>query len=108
MLCITMRRGDYFTVGGETVIQLDQLGSERIHLTIQAPRDVPILRGQVLERNGGQRPECVYSKKRSAAEQIPWNSAKREALAELRRTLEQMGESPEAQAIREKLDRIFP
>lgn len=60
MLCITMRCGDYFVVGDDTVIQLDQLGPDRVHLTIHAPREVPIVRGEVLERSGGKRPDCVY------------------------------------------------
>ena len=42
MLCITMRRGEYFTVDGDTVILVDQLSGERAHLTIHAPRDVAL------------------------------------------------------------------
>ena len=49
MLCITMKRGEYFTVG-DAVIHLDQSSSERVHLTIDAPREVPIVRGALLER----------------------------------------------------------
>ena len=60
MLCITLKCGEYFTVGNDTVVQYDKLSGDRIHLTIQAPREVPILRGEVLERNGGKRPDCVY------------------------------------------------
>ena len=60
MLCITMKRGEYFTVGSDTVVLFDQLSGERAHLTIHAPREVPIVRGEVLERNGGKRPDCVY------------------------------------------------
>ncbi len=37
MLCITMKRGEYFTVDGETVILFEQLSGERAHLTIHAP-----------------------------------------------------------------------
>jgi len=58
-----MRRGDYVTIGDDIVIQIDQLNNERAHLTINAPREVPVIRGEVLERNGGQRPGCVYGKK---------------------------------------------
>ena len=59
MLCITMKRGEYFTVGGDTVILFDQLSGERAHLTIHAPRSVPIVRGEVLERTGN-RPACIH------------------------------------------------
>ncbi|MCI8914367.1 MAG: carbon storage regulator [Lawsonibacter sp.] len=60
MLCITMRKGDYFLIGKDIVVQLDTLSGSRVHLTINAPKDVPIVRGEVLERNGGKRPDCVY------------------------------------------------
>ena len=62
MLCISMKPGEYFTVGGSTVIQYDRLSGERVHLTVNAPREVPILRGEVLERNGSQRPRAVFGK----------------------------------------------
>ena len=59
MLCITMKRGEYFTVDGETVILFDQLSGERAHRTIHAPRNVAIVRGAVLERNGNPPPPCL-------------------------------------------------
>ena len=60
MLCITMRKGEYLTIGDHVVIQLDRLTAERAHMTISAPREIPILRGKGLEREGGERPGCVY------------------------------------------------
>ncbi len=60
MLCITMRKGDYFTIGEDVVIQFDHLAGNRIHLNITAPKELTILRGDVLERGGGERPACVY------------------------------------------------
>ena len=108
MLCITLLPNDYFIVGSDTVVQFDRLSGERIHLTIHAPREVPIVRGEVLERQGGQRPACVKDRSPQYVKQLPWDHSKKQALAELRQALEQMGDSPEAQTIREKLDRIFP
>lgn len=68
MLCITLLPGEYVTIGSDTVIQFDHVAAgNRIHVTIDAPREVPILRGEVLERNGGKRPSCVYSKRRGAS-----------------------------------------
>ncbi len=40
--------------------------------------------------------------------QLPWDHAKKQALAELRRTLEQMDDTPETRTAREKLEIIFP
>ena len=108
MLCISMKPGEYFTVGGSTVVQLDRLTGDRVHLTVNAPREVPILRGAVLERSGGERPACVFDPPARPVRQLPWNRRKGEALAELRRTLDRMGDSPEVQDLREKLNFIFP
>ncbi len=37
MLCITMRKGDYVTLGDSIVIQVEQISNERAHLNINAP-----------------------------------------------------------------------
>ncbi len=108
MLRISMKAGDYFTVGSDTVVQFDRLTGERVHLTINAPREVPILRGEVLERNGGQRPACVLERSPRYVRQLPWDHAKKQALLEIRETLARMGDSPETRCLQEKLDCIFP
>ena len=53
MLCITMRKGDYFKIGENITVRFDHLNSERVHLSIDAPKELPILRGKVLERLDG-------------------------------------------------------
>ena len=108
MLCISMRPSDYFLVGEDTVVQFDRLSGDRAHLIINAPREVPILRGDVLERQGGQRPDCVRNLSPRYIRQLPWNHAKKQALADLRETLAQMDDGPEVRILREKLDCIFP
>ncbi len=108
MLCISLMPGEYFTVGGSTVIQYDRLSGERTHLTIHAPREVPILRGEVLERSGGKRPDCVMPVSGRYVRQLPWDHTKKQALSELRQALDAMEDTPELKIIREKLDTIFP
>ena len=76
MLCITMKRGEYFTVDGETVILFEQLSGERAHLTIHAPpergdrtrcgagaqwKSAAPLSGQAARtKKGSYRPEAIY------------------------------------------------
>lgn len=108
MLRISMKIGQYFTVGDNTVVQYDNLTGERVHLTINAPREVPILRGEVLERSGKQRPACVTEPSPRYVRQLQWNGAKKKALLEMRETLSQMGDTPETRLLRQKLDYIFP
>ena len=108
MLCLSMKAGDYFTVGGSTVIQFNRLQGDRVHLVVNAPREVPVLRGEVLERGGGQRPACVFDAPRQIVKQLPWNGEKKRALLEIGQTLDRMGDSPEVRTLREKLACIFP
>lgn len=107
MLCISLRAGDYFIVGDSTVVQYDRLSGERVHLTVNAPREVPILRGDVLERNGGKRPDCVLPVSPRYVRQLPWNPAKKAALGEIRAALGRMDDSPEVRLLQDKLDYIF-
>lgn len=108
MLNLSLKPGEYFTVGGDTVIQMSRLTGDRVHLTVTAPREVPILRGNVLERNGGVRPSCVQPPRQSYTRQLPWNPEKKAALQQLRKTLSAMADSPETRALHQELDRIFP
>lgn len=108
MLCITLLPGGYFTVDGKIVVQFDRLSGERVRLNVDAPREMPILRGEVLEREGGQRPACVTDVSPRYVRQLAWDHRKKQALAELRRTLDRMDDSEEVRTLREKLDVIFP
>ena len=60
MLCLTLAQGEYLTIGTDVVVQFDRMSGDHCKLVIQAPREIPVLRGEVLERSGGQRPACVF------------------------------------------------
>ncbi len=60
MLSLTLSPGEYVTIGDNVVIQFDCAVGGRCRLAFQAPREVEILRGEVLERGGAQRPGCVF------------------------------------------------
>ena len=117
MLCITMRRGEYFTVDGDTVILVDQLSGERAHLTIHAPRDVAIVRGAVLERSGNPPPACLAElSARKRAKYRPeavfrWNSEREKAVRRMEQVaerLEKSGSLEEAEILRAQLAQIVP
>lgn len=57
MLKISLTQGEYLTIGGDIVVQLYRSEGGRSYLAIDAPREIPIVRGTVLEREGGRRPE---------------------------------------------------
>lgn len=57
MLKISLTQGEYLTIGGDIIVQLYRSEGGRSYLAIDAPREIPIVRGAVLEREGGRRPE---------------------------------------------------
>ena len=109
MLSLQLKTGDYMTIGEEVVVQLDRISGDRCKLMVQAPRDLAILRGEVLERNGGERPACVFEAPRWHKLEIPWNRSKAQALSAMRALLAQMDGSDEGvKALRRQLDHMFP
>ena len=57
MLCLMMKEGEYLTIGEDIVVQVFPDSKSRVRLAIKAPRDVTILRGDLLERSGAKRPD---------------------------------------------------
>ena len=61
MLSLQLKDGEYLTIGEDIVIQV--FTNSTIKLAIQAPKEMTVLRGEVLERNGENRPDCVFDSK---------------------------------------------
>ena len=59
MLFLQLKTGEYMTIGGDVIVQLNDVSGNRCKLMIEAPREVPVMRGELLERAGAERPECV-------------------------------------------------
>lgn len=97
------------TIGGDVVVQLDRMSGDRCKLLIDAPRELTVLRGEVLERGGGQRPDCVLDAPRWHRREIPWDRSKAQALSAMRLLLEQMdGADENVRALRRQLNCMFP
>ena len=78
MLKLTLLPDEYVTINGDIVVQLCRVAGGRADVAVHADRSVPIVRGTVLERSGGQRPACLAppapSKSRYYRDQIfRWN-----------------------------------
>ena len=109
MLRLTLTPGDYFTINGNIVVQLHRLEGERSLVAVEAPREMRIVRGAVLEREGGERPECVFDAPRWYKPEIPWDRSKAQALAAMRLLLSQMdGRDSNVQTLRRQLNHMFP
>ena len=61
MLSLQLKDGEYFTIGDDIVIQV--FANSIITVSVQAPKDMTILRGEALERNGEERPQCLLGPK---------------------------------------------
>ena len=59
MLSLLLKSGEYLTIGEDVVVQIIEKRRGVFQVSIQAPREVPIVRGDLLDR-AGQRPEGVY------------------------------------------------
>ena len=57
MLTLQLKDGEYLTIGEDIVIQV--FTNSTIRVAVQAPKELTVLRGEVLERNGKERPSCV-------------------------------------------------
>lgn len=109
MLCLNLNQGEYMTIGDDVVVQLDHISGDRCKLVVHAPREMPIVRGAVLERNGGKRPKCVFDGPRYHRKEIIWDRSKAQALAAMRKVLSQMDSTDSSvQALQRQLEHIFP
>jgi len=109
MLSLALVPGEYLTIGDNVVVQLNKIAGDRCKLTVTAPREIPILRGEVLERSGGERPTCVFNSPQRHRSEIPWNRSKAQALSAMRALLNEMdGRDDDVKALRRQLNHMFP
>ncbi len=109
MLSLGLKQGEYLTIGDNVVVQLDRITGDRCKLVIEAPRQIPVVRGTVLEREGGERPECVFDAPRWHKREISWDRSKAQALSAMRTLLYKMDDrNSDVQALRRQLNHMFP
>lgn len=109
MLCLAFAPGEYMMIGDSVVVQMEKITGDRCRLAVHAPKDIPIVRGTVLERTGGERPECVLDAPRWHRKEIVWNRSKAQALAAMRALLSEMdSEDANVRTLRRQLNHIFP
>ena len=109
MLCLNLNQGEYMTIGEDIVVQLYHISGDRCKLMVDAPKEITSLRGEVLERGGGQRPGCVFDGPRWHRKELIWNRSKAQALSAMRLLLSQMdGGDSNVQTLRRQLNHMFP
>ena len=111
MLLLQLKTGEYMTIGNDVIVQLNDVSGNRCKLMVEAPREVPVVRGEVLERTGGSRPECVMKTARPirSGPGLSWHRNKSQALIAMRLLLSQMdGGDDRVKDLRRQLDFLFP
>ena len=84
MLKLTLLPDEYLTINGDIVVQLKRVAGGRADVAVDAPREMPVVRGTLLERQGGERPACLApparKKGRTYRDQIfRWNDDRERA-----------------------------
>lgn len=85
MLSLQIKSGDYITIGDNIVIQVFKESSSRMRVSIQAPRETPVLRGAVREREGGERPSVLKDSLRPSPSSQRYAERQQQKLAAQRR-----------------------
>lgn len=57
MLFLQLNPGEYLTIGEDIAVQVFLDSGSRIRVAVNAPKKMTILRGEVRERMGGERPK---------------------------------------------------
>lgn len=116
MLKLTMYPDDYLVINDNIVLHLTRAAGGHADVAIDAPREISIVRGAVLERMGGQRPACLYPPMKKKPhyyrdKYFPWNDDRERAVRVMKQVIDRMdenGASEDAAILRKQLDRIIP
>ena len=129
MLSLQLKSGDYITIGKDVVVQVFKQSGPDFRVAVKAPREVPVLRGELLERGGGERPEgmCARPLRKPPSAQIhdaqrlerlvqrqqarqKQEEGRRKVVQEMRAILDRLSGSPaldgEIQELRRALERV--
>ena len=79
MLSLQLKSGEYLTIGDDIVVQVFEQGGT-IRVAVKAPRELPILRGEVHERDG-QRPDGLLRQRPKTPSERVRNARRMEELA---------------------------
>ena len=121
MLCLNVGLGEYVTISDNIVVQIFPSGSNA-QLLISAPREIPIVRGKVLEREGKDKPKNLYTQRRrprSASDDahsqkyferkamyVERAESAKAAMEEMAEILDGMAPTAERDALRQRLEWI--
>ena len=109
MLSLQLKSGEYLTIGDEIAVQIFEESGSTFRVAVKAPREIPILRGEVLESTG-ERPGGLREKRpKSPSAQARDAQRLRERTEQRRRAAsEQAAVTRELRSILARLDELAP
>lgn len=107
MLSLRLKSGEYLTIGENITIQVFKQTGSAICLEIQAPREIPVLRGAVHERSG-ERPDGLLESRPKSLSRLRYNAKRQEERLEKKtqRELEYRSAEKEREAALRDLSEI--
>ena len=69
MLSLHLKNGEYLTIGDDVVVQI--FSKTTVRVAVKAPREMTVLRGEVWERNGEERPDGLLGPKATKTNHEP-------------------------------------
>jgi len=73
VLSLQLKSGEYLTIGEDIVVQTYEQSGGAFSVAVKAPKEVPILRGDVHERTG-ERPKGLYRKRPQSPSERRYNA----------------------------------
>lgn len=93
MLLLRLKSGEYISIGQNIAVQIFKQAGDSFQVAVKAPREVPVLRGEVLERNDA-RPEGLRENRSKTPSERKADVKRVQALArreERRAAVQEMG-----------------
>lgn len=93
MLSLRLKSGEYISIGNDIAVQIFKQTGDSFQVAVKAPREVPILRGEVLERSDA-RPDGLRESRSKSPSEIKASAKRLATLAKREKrkaVVEQMG-----------------
>ena len=78
MLSLRVKSGEYITIGNDIIVQIFREGTDA-RVEVKAPRELTILRGEVLERTE-QKPDGLFAKRPKSSAHLARDAKNKEKL----------------------------
>lgn len=79
MLTLRLKSGEYVAIGEDIAVQVFRRGSGLIEVAVKAPREIPVLRGEILERTE-DRPDGLRKSSYKSPSAMAHNQKRQETL----------------------------